>query len=200
MVDYRQVWMDGSGDAIPKGWHVHHLIPRSEGGPDEYWNLICVSPEMHYDIHFVRGDYGACALISDGIDREAPTKAVVQFDLDGHRVNKFESLSEAGNWMRKNTSLAPSQFPGPIVSCCKYQKKTIGGYQFFYESEVGDVDYVGPPNKKNNSGGHDSTPKSYKSIETGEIFPSQRKAAESLGVKNGGGNWKNKCKHLFIEL
>ena len=47
---------------------------------------------------------GLAALISDGIDREAPTKAVVQFDLDGHRVNKFESLSEAGNWMRKNTS------------------------------------------------------------------------------------------------
>lgn len=26
---------------------VHHIIPRSQGGPDKIWNLICLCPEHH---------------------------------------------------------------------------------------------------------------------------------------------------------
>ena len=150
MNDYRKVWMEGSGESIPKGWHVHHLIPRSEGGPDEYWNLICVSPEMHYDIHFVRGDMGACALISDGIDREAPSKPVIQFDLDGYRIKRFESLNAVVDEMGVN--------PGGVNWCCEYKKKSLKGMQYFWESEVGDSYNVGPVEKKQDSGGGDTTP------------------------------------------
>ena len=176
MVDYRQVWMDGSGDAIPAGWHVHHLIPRSEGGPDEYWNLICVSPEMHYDIHFVRGDYGACALISDGIDREAPAKIVRQYDLDGHLVGIFNSSTEAQRAMGK-----PEQ--GGIRMCAEYRSKSQFGYQWFYESEVGDIDYIGPVERvKSKVNGNSTSRTPYINLNSMELFKSLRAASRGDGV------------------
>ena len=42
----------------------HHIIPRSEGGPDEYWNLISLSFKEHglahklrYEVYGQEGDY-----------------------------------------------------------------------------------------------------------------------------------------------
>ena len=163
--------MEGSGESIPKGWHVHHLIPRSEGGPDEYWNLICVSPEMHYDIHFVRGDYGACALISDGIDREAPTKTVRQYDLDGFFIKRYNSVNDAG--------LDTGFDTGNIAGCCRYRDKSCEGYQWFYESEVGDIDYIGPVKRKCESGGNNTSRVPVLDLMTGIFYSGKRAAARA---------------------
>ena len=168
MKDYRQVWMEGSGEQIPSGWHVHHLIPRSEGGPDEYWNLICVSPEMHYDIHFVRGDYGACALLSDGIDRDGHYKAVVKYDLNGNRVGVYENCVEAGRSVGKGRQ--------GISMCCRYLTKSYQNYQWFYESEVGDIDYIGPVVQKRRHNGNDTAKKTVLDTQTGVFYNSKREA------------------------
>ena len=43
---------------IPKGYHVHHILPRSCGGGDDAKNLIALHPDDHISIHKHRGDYG----------------------------------------------------------------------------------------------------------------------------------------------
>jgi len=44
------VWCNG---AISKqtGWHVHHVIWRSLGGPDKLWNLQLLHPNCHRQLH-----------------------------------------------------------------------------------------------------------------------------------------------------
>ena len=47
--EYRTIWETTNNDTIPKGWHIHHLDnDHTNNDPD---NLICVSPEMHLEIH-----------------------------------------------------------------------------------------------------------------------------------------------------
>ena len=44
----------------PKGWHFHHLKPRHRGGTDDLDNIICVSRELHREIHAALYDrYGS---------------------------------------------------------------------------------------------------------------------------------------------
>lgn len=33
---------------------IHHIIPRSAGGPDDSWNLIPVSFDDHKELHYLR--------------------------------------------------------------------------------------------------------------------------------------------------
>ena len=41
---------------IPKGYHVHHIIPVCEGGTHHPKNLIALHPDDHVSIHRCRGD------------------------------------------------------------------------------------------------------------------------------------------------
>jgi len=41
---------------IPKGFHVHHIVPRCAGGSDDAKNLIALHPDDHASIHRLRGD------------------------------------------------------------------------------------------------------------------------------------------------
>ena len=56
----RKVYLEYFGwmwpDGIPKGWHIHHCTPISEGGDNHPSNLVCVSPEHHRQLHLERGD------------------------------------------------------------------------------------------------------------------------------------------------
>jgi RNA-directed DNA polymerase len=36
------------------GWHVHHILPKSEGGKDNYSNLVLLHPNCHRQIHSQR--------------------------------------------------------------------------------------------------------------------------------------------------
>lgn len=53
--NYRQVYREYWG-SIPRGFHVHHIVPKSEGGSDEIKNLIALHPDDHISIHLNRGD------------------------------------------------------------------------------------------------------------------------------------------------
>ena len=130
---WRQVWEEHNGP-IPKGMHIHHIIPRSEGGTDDIENLMMVTPEEHYDIHFERGDYGACALLADGIDRVAPTTPVCQFTKSGYKINTFNSQHEA-----EEITGVPQR---SISMCVRDKQDSAGGFQWFYEHDVHDVDIV----------------------------------------------------------
>lgn len=46
---HRKIWEENSGKSIPDNWHVHHL--DGDNSNDHPYNLICVSPEIHAEIH-----------------------------------------------------------------------------------------------------------------------------------------------------
>lgn len=53
MPNYRKIWQNYYQLTIPQGWHVHHVDEdRDNNEPD---NLICVSPYVHWCIHFLQG-------------------------------------------------------------------------------------------------------------------------------------------------
>jgi hypothetical protein len=55
---YTQYWKQYNPDyAIPNGYHVHHITPRSCGGKDVPKNLIALHPDDHVSIHKNRGDH-----------------------------------------------------------------------------------------------------------------------------------------------
>lgn len=51
---YRKIWEEHNKQKIPSGYHIHHIDgDRSNNTPD---NLLCVSPEEHFNIHLKQGD------------------------------------------------------------------------------------------------------------------------------------------------
>ena len=50
-----KVWIDFWGSKR-KGSHIHHIIPKSQGGKNEIGNLIELHPDDHELIHRMRGD------------------------------------------------------------------------------------------------------------------------------------------------
>ena len=181
---YRQIWIDHHGD-IPKDkdgntYHIHHL--DGDRTNNDISNLIAVTQEDHYKIHFFQRDFGAAALLSDGIDAEAPTRAVRQYDLNGYFIKEWNSLIEAQEYF--NTKA--------INACVTHHQKSAVGYQWFASDECYDLEYVGPierdPKGNNKS---TSTKRLYrKHIESGEKFKSQKDALRFLGFDNYGWIWK----------
>ena len=49
--EYKMTWEFYSGEKIPKYWHIHHMDNDKTNNSRD--NLVCVSPEMHYEIHSV---------------------------------------------------------------------------------------------------------------------------------------------------
>lgn len=63
---YRKIYEDHYGE-IPKDkngrtFEIHHIDGNRNNNTKE--NLIAVSIEEHYDIHYKQGDYGACVMIA----------------------------------------------------------------------------------------------------------------------------------------
>lgn len=69
----RKLWKDQLGRCPCCGhlitreteWHVHHVIPRVEGGPDTLDNLKLLHPECHRQLH-ARKDRSHCRLSREG--------------------------------------------------------------------------------------------------------------------------------------
>lgn len=61
--NHRIVWERAHGVKLKPGMHVHHL----DGNPlnNTMENLIALTAEEHYNIHFKQGDYAACILLSE---------------------------------------------------------------------------------------------------------------------------------------
>ena len=134
-------WEEGSEEKVPAGWHVHHLIMKSRGGSDDYDNLICVSPELHEEIHRVLGDrYNDPGhTVSSNLLSNNPNTPVVSFCIHcGCRCEEFEDykIPEIKYY---------GKVTGRILSICnKTLGKNFAGYQWFHKDEVGDSLHVKP--------------------------------------------------------
>ena len=152
-----------------------------------------LTQEEHFDIHWEQGDLGACALLSDGIDRVAPTVPVVAFDLEGYRFKRFDSVVEAQDfvWNLGVRSRA-------VQYCCVYKQKSVAGYQWFYESEVGDIDYIGPVVQKRTHDGNDTSRKGVLDTETGIFYNSKREALRATMPYRSPNSVGYVCEPRFI--
>ncbi len=50
------------------GWHVHHILPKSEGGKDNNSNLVLLHPNCHRQIHSQRLEAAKPAPVKGGFD------------------------------------------------------------------------------------------------------------------------------------
>lgn len=62
MSTYRKIWESHNGK-IPQGFEIHHIDGNRNN--NDISNLLCVSLEEHYNIHYKQGDYLACSIMSD---------------------------------------------------------------------------------------------------------------------------------------
>ena len=49
------------------GWHVHHILPRSEGGKDNHSNLVLLHPNCHRQVHSQRLEVAKPAPVTGGL-------------------------------------------------------------------------------------------------------------------------------------
>ena len=66
-MNYRKLWESNFGsiptDEFGRTYEIHHKDGNNENNNLD--NLMCVSIQEHYDIHFKQGDYFACMLMSE---------------------------------------------------------------------------------------------------------------------------------------
>ena len=49
------------------GWHVHHILPKSEGGKDNNSNLVLLHPNCHRQIHSQRLEVAKPTPVTGGL-------------------------------------------------------------------------------------------------------------------------------------
>jgi len=63
---YRKIWENNFGpipmDDNGRPYEIHHVDGNRNNNNLE--NLMCVSIEQHYELHYNNGDYGACVMIA----------------------------------------------------------------------------------------------------------------------------------------
>lgn len=66
MKDYQKIWESHYGpisfDDIGRKFHIHHKDGNKENSSIE--NLMCISAQEHYNIHYAQKDYFACHMIA----------------------------------------------------------------------------------------------------------------------------------------
>jgi hypothetical protein len=54
MENHRKIWEEHNRQVIPRGYHIHHIDGNHTN--NDPTNLVCVSPEEHFNIHLKQGD------------------------------------------------------------------------------------------------------------------------------------------------
>lgn len=93
--DYRKLWESYYGE-IPKGWHIHHIDGNHSN--NDIHNLCCVPPQVHYDIHFARGDDYACSKLSKQHSVKERTTANENNDLSFSDIKKILVDLQHSTW------------------------------------------------------------------------------------------------------
>lgn len=69
---YRKIWEEQNGpiplDKDGRPYEIHHI--DGDRSNNDVTNLLCVSIQEHYDIHFSQGDLGACYKIANRMTQD----------------------------------------------------------------------------------------------------------------------------------
>lgn len=88
---HRKIWEESNGpiplDSDGRSYEIHHV----DGNPEnnDISNLICVTIQEHYDIHFKQGDYGACHLIAKRMSKTPAELSKIVSDLNRLRAGEL---------------------------------------------------------------------------------------------------------------
>lgn len=102
--NHRKIWSDVFGE-IPKdqngrSYHIHHI----DGNPLNNCldNLLCLSPQEHYEIHKSQGDYGAAfMLLNNHLKISATERSLICSKANEIRWINYSDL-EKKNIINKN--------------------------------------------------------------------------------------------------
>jgi hypothetical protein len=75
-----------------KGFHVHHILPRSLGGVDILENLVLIEPNLHSTVHTLISERAKDAL------KEDPERPVISLPIPRGKVWGFERESVHHLW------------------------------------------------------------------------------------------------------
>jgi hypothetical protein len=100
-INYRKIYESHFGK-IPKDEHgrsyeIHHIDGNSNN--NEITNLMCISKQDHFDIHYKQGDWGACFLISSSLQISPEEKSRIAKELALIRMK-----NGTHNFLNKNSN------------------------------------------------------------------------------------------------
>ena len=114
-VNYRKIWEEHNNKKIPKGYHIHHVDgDKNNNDPS---NLMCVSPEEHWLIHYLQGDpvalYGKFVQGASEAGKKGGAAGKGKIITEEQRLKQSKSLKETyrkrGKSWRKDSKLTEDQ-------------------------------------------------------------------------------------------
>ena len=106
-MNYRTIWIKENGE-IPvdengRSYEIHHIDGNRNNNSIE--NLICISIEEHFKIHYDQGDYWAAYLIATRAEGEDPKEVMKQLlESKQHNWQKENRNGLLGNEFTSETS------------------------------------------------------------------------------------------------
>lgn len=99
-INYRKIYQDHHGlipkDRNGKSYHIHHVDGNRDNNRIE--NLIAVSEEEHYNIHYSQGDYAACSRLATimNLSKKEISELIHLANMSGECGFKLGHASDAG--------------------------------------------------------------------------------------------------------
>ena len=151
---YRNIWESVNGpipvDSEGRSFEIHHV--DGDHYNNDINNLVCVSIQEHYDIHYKQGDYAACHLIAQRMHQNPKELSKVISKLNSMRTgdkNPFygkKHTEETKAIIRKKVSgenhpfygkKRPEEFAAKVSAALKGRSKTEEHKKAISASRVG---------------------------------------------------------------
>ncbi len=121
MKDYKKLWESHFGpipfDDLGRRFHIHHKDGVKSNNAIE--NLMCISAQAHYDIHYAQGDYFACQLIARNHLNLDKNELIRIAELSG-KLHKDTATVKDKNGLRLRVSINdPRYISGELVGTTK---------------------------------------------------------------------------------
>ena len=92
MISYRKIWEDHYQACLLPGIEIHHIDGNRNNNSID--NLLAVTIEEHYNIHYLQEDWAACLLISERIN--------ISYDRVCEVAKKQAAKRLANGWVHPN--------------------------------------------------------------------------------------------------
>ena len=108
MTGYRKIWSDNYGpipvDENGRSYEIHHIDGDRDNNSLD--NLMCISIEEHYRIHYEQGDFFACGLIGMRMNDLSPREVQLKLVKEGKHpwIKKNRGDKILGNQFTSETS------------------------------------------------------------------------------------------------
>lgn len=121
-VNYRKIYEDNFGpiptDELGRSYHIHHIDGNHDNNDPS--NLMAVSMQEHYNIHYQQGDWAACVRLAQNLNRSQ------------------EEISELNRQAQKiRVAEGTHPFLGGKIARETQQRRVVEGTHNFLGGEIG---------------------------------------------------------------